>query len=90
MSARCDLHELENCGLCNGAAKRFEASIKDDYPATDETRPPLPQLPGGVSIYSQFGGTCDGCGRRYLPNTPIFRPRDNSTGWVVIECCGNS
>lgn len=84
MSARCDLHELENCGLCNGAAKRLEESLTE--PEID-TSVPLERIPGGVSIYSQFPGTCDGCGNWYPKDTPIFRPSNNSMGWVRIECC---
>lgn len=82
----CDLHEVTNCGFCTGAAKKFDESIKESFSEVD-TSVPLPKILGGVSIYARFAGNCDGCGRRYPQDTPIFRPTDNSTGWVVIECC---
>lgn len=84
MTGPCDLHELSNCGLCNGDAKRLEGTLIDD---AIDTSAPLPLIPGGVSTYARFPGNCDGCGRRYPQDTPIFRPSDNRTGWVVIECC---
>lgn len=53
---------------------------------TQSTLPPLPNIPGGPTMYSIFSGVCAGCGQRYPENTPIHHPR-GGPGWIGLACC---
>ena len=88
MSA-CDLHELSNCGICNGAAQRFDQSVSRSHDFADEEEfdAPVPIVPGASVIRARFGGSCRGCGRRYEPGTAIFQRRGDTEGWSVVSCC---
>ena len=80
----CALHDLSNCATCSGAARQHERSLVDERP---DGRPD--PIPGGVTIWAEFHGTCGRCSGRIFPGDPIWREYGSflDEGWVGVECC---
>ena len=80
----CDLHDLSNCATCSGADRGFDQSLADAVP---DGRPE--PIPGGVTIWAEFGGSCGRCGSRILVGDPIWREYGsfNDEGWIGVLCC---
>ena len=72
MSARCDLHELENCALCNGDVAKLESS----------TREPLTSV-----LAASYAGYCGACGKPVEVGDLIGIPPGGGR-WVRMKCCG--
>lgn len=82
-TAICDLHELTNCAICNGDLKRQESSLMAPAPVDGQA----PKIPGGTTIFAHWGGVCAACGGRYEATDLIYRPYDDSEGWLGVDCC---
>lgn len=79
----CELHEMTNCGICNGAEKRYQDSMRDFVNSSPGTYPAGSS--NGPTIEAKFNGHCKGCGRAYTAGVAITHSRDHD-GWIA-ECC---
>lgn len=81
----CDLHEVSNCGFCSGVAKKHDESLERGWKPGEDVI--LPIIPGATVMFSRFGGSCVGCGRRYEQGDPIFQLFKSDNGWSATACC---
>lgn len=84
----CELHEVSNCGLCSGAAKKFDDSVSRsrDFD-NDGFEDDLPIIPGATVIHARHPGYCKGCGRPFSAGTAVFQRFGTNEGWSAASCC---